>query len=192
MGHLTVVHLCVCVAAYQVLVGESGDLVLQTGFDSGLWRQLEVLGQELLLTVVLLLCILQLAAQRLHLVIVSSPLSLQLVLQQPAVWREMRRRREDQHAKQNEQGEGAGGIWREDGKRRRYVAGERMWGMTGRWSEVNEEEEERCGGAKGKEQGIIRQRAQTRKEETSALLCEWKTIKRWKRQKLQFHHSVET
>lgn len=73
----------VLVAVYQVLVGESGDLVLQTGFDSGLRRQLQVLGQELLLTVVLLLHALQLAAQRLHLAIIRSPLSLQLVLQQP-------------------------------------------------------------------------------------------------------------
>lgn len=66
----------VLVAVYQVLVGESGDLVLQTGFDSGLRRQLQVLGQELLLTVVLLLHALQLAAQRLHLAIIRSPLSL--------------------------------------------------------------------------------------------------------------------
>lgn len=70
-----------CAAAYQVLVGEAGDLVLQTGFDSGLWRQLEVLSQELLLTVVLLLHILQLATQRLHLVVVGPSLSLQLMLQ---------------------------------------------------------------------------------------------------------------
>lgn len=55
-------YLCVCAAAYQVLVGEPSDLVLQTGFDSGLWRQLEVLGQKLLLTVVLLLDILQFSA----------------------------------------------------------------------------------------------------------------------------------
>lgn len=48
-------------AAYQVLVGEPSDLVLQTGFDSGLWGQLEVLGQKLLLTVVLLFDILQLS-----------------------------------------------------------------------------------------------------------------------------------
>lgn len=68
-------------AAYQVLVGEPGDLVLQAGFDAGLWRQLQVLSQELLLTVVLLLHTLQLAAQGLHLVIIRSALSLQLVLQ---------------------------------------------------------------------------------------------------------------
>lgn len=68
-------------AAYQVLVGEPGDLVLQAGFDAGLWRQLQVLRQELLLTVVLLLHTLQLAAQGLHLVIIRSALSLQLVLQ---------------------------------------------------------------------------------------------------------------
>lgn len=68
-------------AAYQVLVGEPRDLVLQTGFDSGLRRKLQVLGQELLLPVVLLLDILQLTAQRLHLAVVTSPLSLQLVLQ---------------------------------------------------------------------------------------------------------------
>lgn len=82
MSHVEVITLpqpvclSVCVAAYQVLVGESGDLVLQAGFDSGLWRQLQVLGQELLLTVVLLLHALQLAAQRLHVAIVRSPLSL--------------------------------------------------------------------------------------------------------------------
>lgn len=34
----------VCPVAYQVLVGEPGDLVLQTGFDPGLRRQLQVLG----------------------------------------------------------------------------------------------------------------------------------------------------
>lgn len=78
---LLVVCIGVCAAAYQVLVGEAGDLVLQTGFDSGLWRQLEVLSQELLLTVVLLLHILQLATQRLHLAVVGSSLSLQLMLQ---------------------------------------------------------------------------------------------------------------
>lgn len=72
-------------AAYQVLVGEPCDLVLQTGFDSSFWRQLKVLGQELLLTVVVLLHALQLAAQRLHLHVVRSLLSLQLVLQQPGV-----------------------------------------------------------------------------------------------------------
>lgn len=73
----------VCVAAYQVLVGEPCDLVLQTGFNSGLWRQLKVLGQELLLTIVFLLDMLQLTAQCLQLVIVTSPLRLQLGLQQP-------------------------------------------------------------------------------------------------------------
>ena len=73
--------LLVHIAAYQVLISEPGDLVLQTGFNSGLRRKLEVLGQELLLTIVLLLDILQLTTQRLHLIIVTSPLSLQLVLQ---------------------------------------------------------------------------------------------------------------
>lgn len=68
---------------YQVLVGESGDLVLETGFDPGLRRKLQVLGQELLLTVVLLFHTLQLAAQRLHLGVIRSALSLQLLLQQP-------------------------------------------------------------------------------------------------------------
>lgn len=72
-----------CVSAYQVLVGEPCDLVLQTGFNPGLWRQLKVLGQELLLAIVFLLDILQLAAQRLDLVIITSPLRLQLGLQQP-------------------------------------------------------------------------------------------------------------
>lgn len=75
----------VCAEAYQVLVGEPRDLVLQTGFDPGLRRQLEVLSQELLLPVVLLFHSLQLASQRLHLHVVGSLLSLQLVLQQP--WR---------------------------------------------------------------------------------------------------------
>lgn len=79
-----VLWLCVA-AAYQVLVGEPCDLVLQTGFDSSFRRQLKVLGQELLLTVVVLLHALQLAAQRLHLHVVRSLLRLQLVLQQPGV-----------------------------------------------------------------------------------------------------------
>lgn len=80
-----VAPLCVteCVGAYQVLVGEPGDLVLQAGFDPGLGRQLQVLGQQLLLPVVLLLHVLQLAAQRLHLAVVRPPLGLQLLLQQP-------------------------------------------------------------------------------------------------------------
>lgn len=73
-----------CAPAYQVLVGEPGDLVLQAGFDASLWRQLQVLGEQLLLPVVLLLGVLQLAAQRLHLVVVGPALRLQLVLQQPA------------------------------------------------------------------------------------------------------------
>lgn len=93
----------VLMAAYQVLVGESGDLMLQTGFDSGLRRQLQVLGQELLLTVVLLLHALQLAAQRLHLTIIRSPLSLQLMLQQPGTQMEITR--------------GRRGGWSEAGKR---------------------------------------------------------------------------
>lgn len=76
-------HLSVRTAAYQVLVGEPRDLVLQAGFDASLRRQLEVLGQELLLTVVLLFHALQLAAQRLHLDVIGPLLSLQLVLQQP-------------------------------------------------------------------------------------------------------------
>lgn len=59
--------------------------MLQTGFDSGLRRQLKVLGQELLLAVVVLLHALQLAAQRLHLHVGRPLLSLQLVLQQPGV-----------------------------------------------------------------------------------------------------------
>lgn len=68
---------------YQVLVGESGDLVLETGFNPSLRWQLQVLSQQLLLTVVVLLHTLQLAAQRLHLGVVGSALSLQLLLQQP-------------------------------------------------------------------------------------------------------------
>lgn len=66
---------------YQVLVGEPRDLMLQTGFDSGLWRQLEILRQELLLTIVLLLDILQLTTQGFYFTVITSPLSLQLVLQ---------------------------------------------------------------------------------------------------------------
>lgn len=66
----------VCAAAYQVLVGEPRDLVLQTGFDASLRGQLEVLGQELLLTVVLLFHALQLPAHRLRLDVVRSLLSL--------------------------------------------------------------------------------------------------------------------
>lgn len=73
----------VLVQTYQVLVGESCDLVLETGFNAGLRRQLQVLGQQLLLPVVLLLHALQLAAQRLHLGVIGSALSLQLLLQQP-------------------------------------------------------------------------------------------------------------
>ena len=75
------VHVHVRVAVYQVLVGEPGDLVLQTCFNSGLRRQLEVLSQQLLLPVVFLFHVLQFTAQRLHFIIVCSSLSLQLVLQ---------------------------------------------------------------------------------------------------------------
>lgn len=89
-------------AAYQVLVGEPRDLVLQTGFDSGLRRQLKVLGQELLLTVVVLLHALQLAAQRLHLHVGRPLLGLQLVLQQPGG---------EQAEEQMKKGEGPHGVW---------------------------------------------------------------------------------
>ena len=95
---LTYVHLdvyvCACAGAYQVLVGEPGDLVLQAGFDASLRRQLQVLGQQLLLPVVFLLDVLQLAAQPLRLVVIATPLRLQLALQQPATeGRESGRRR---------------------------------------------------------------------------------------------------
>ena len=88
------VYVCACAGAYQVLVGEPGDLVLQAGFDASLRRQLQVLGQQLLLPVVLLLDVLQLAAQPLRLVVIATPLRLQLALQQPATeGRESGRRR---------------------------------------------------------------------------------------------------
>lgn len=80
----TCLCLCLCLscaAPYQVLVGQPGDLVLQTGFDASLRGELKVLGQELLLTTVLLFDTLQLTAQCLHLIIMGPPLSLQLVFQ---------------------------------------------------------------------------------------------------------------
>lgn len=68
---------------YQVLVGQPGDLVLQAGLDARLGRQLQVLGQQLLLPVVLLLQALDLTSQRFQLVLVALPLRLKLRLQQP-------------------------------------------------------------------------------------------------------------
>lgn len=70
--------------------------MLETGFDPGLRRQLQVLGQQLLLTVVVLLHALQLAAQRLHFGVVRPALSLQLLLQQPGT--------------ETEEAEGIGGV----------------------------------------------------------------------------------
>lgn len=111
----------VCAAAYQVLVGEPCDLVLQAGFDSSFRRQLEVLGQELLLTVVVLLHGLQLAAQRLHLHVVSSLLSLQLVLQQP--WSGTGRGDEEGkgHREQGERAAGRRDVWEQTTTTRKKV-----------------------------------------------------------------------
>ena len=58
--------------------------MLEASLDAGLGRQLKVLGQQLLLSVVLLLDVLQLATQNLRLVVIATPLRLQLALQQPA------------------------------------------------------------------------------------------------------------
>lgn len=68
---------------YQVLISEPGDLVLQAGFNARLWRQLQVLGQQLLLPIVFLLQTLDLASQGLQLVLVALLLRLKLRLQQP-------------------------------------------------------------------------------------------------------------
>lgn len=69
---------------YQVLVGEPGDLVLQAGLDAGLWGQLQVLGQQLLLPVVLLLQALDLPAEGFGLILMAPLLRLQLGFQEPA------------------------------------------------------------------------------------------------------------
>lgn len=69
--------------SYQVLISQPGDLVLQTGFNARLWRQLQVLGQELLLPVVFLLQTLDLTSQGFQLVLVALLLRLKLRLQQP-------------------------------------------------------------------------------------------------------------
>lgn len=68
---------------YQVFVGQPGDLVLQAGLDAGLWGQLQVLGQQLLLPVVLLLQALDLPAKGFRLVLVAPLLGLQLGFQEP-------------------------------------------------------------------------------------------------------------
>lgn len=68
---------------YQVLISQPGDLVLQTGLDARLRRQLQVLGQELLLPVVFLLQTLDLTSQGFQLVLVALLLRLKLRLQQP-------------------------------------------------------------------------------------------------------------
>lgn len=57
--------------------------MLQAGLDAGLGGQLQVLGQQLLLPVVLLLQALDLPSQRLQLVLVALLLRLKLRLQQP-------------------------------------------------------------------------------------------------------------
>lgn len=69
---------------YQVFVGQPGDLVLQAGLDAGLWGQLQVLGQQLLLPVVLFLQALDLPAQGLCLILMAPLLGLQLGFQKPA------------------------------------------------------------------------------------------------------------
>lgn len=69
--------------SYQVLISQPGDLVLQAGLDARLGRQLQVLGQQLLLPVVLLLQTLDLTSQRLQLILVALLLRLKLRLQQP-------------------------------------------------------------------------------------------------------------
>lgn len=57
--------------------------MLEAGLDPGLWGQLQVLGQELLLAVVFLPQALDLSAQGLQLGLVAPLLGLQLGLQQP-------------------------------------------------------------------------------------------------------------
>ena len=56
---------------YQIFVGQPGDLVLQAGLDAGLRGQLQVLGQQLLLPVVLLLQALDLSTQGFSLILVA-------------------------------------------------------------------------------------------------------------------------
>lgn len=70
--------------AHQVLVGQPRDLMLQAGLDAGLWGQLQVLGQQLLLPVILLFQALDLPSEGLGLILVAPLLRLQLGLQEPA------------------------------------------------------------------------------------------------------------
>lgn len=69
--------------AHQVLIGQPGDLVLQAGLDAGLGGQLQVLGQQLLLPVVLLLQALDLPAEGFRLVLMAPLLCLELRFQEP-------------------------------------------------------------------------------------------------------------
>lgn len=68
---------------YQVLVGQPGDLVLQAGLDAGLRGQLQVLGQQLLLPVVLFLQALDLPTEGFGLVLMAPLLRLELGFQEP-------------------------------------------------------------------------------------------------------------
>lgn len=56
---------------YQVFVGQPGDLVLQAGLDAGLGGQLQVLGQQLLLPVVLFLQVLDLPTEGFGLILMA-------------------------------------------------------------------------------------------------------------------------
>lgn len=70
-------------SAHQVLVGQPGDLMLQAGLNARLGRQLQVLGQQLLLPVVLLLQALDLPAEGLGLILMAPLLRLELGFQEP-------------------------------------------------------------------------------------------------------------
>lgn len=70
-------------ASHQVFIGQPGDLVLQAGLDAGLRGQLQVLGQQLLLPVVLLLQALDLAAEGFSLILMVPFLGLELGFQEP-------------------------------------------------------------------------------------------------------------
>lgn len=49
--------------SYQVFVCQAGDLMLQAGFNPGLWGQLQILCQELLLAIVFFFQTLDLSSQ---------------------------------------------------------------------------------------------------------------------------------
>lgn len=70
-------------APHQVFIGQPGDLVLQAGLDAGLRGQLQVLGQQLLLPVVLLLQALDLATEGFGLILMAPFLGLELGFQEP-------------------------------------------------------------------------------------------------------------